>query len=1070
MNCKKIAVLAPIGEGGETGGAEKFYLALTNALCAEGVRAEQINVLCDESTFEKVQEAYQRFRELDLSGFDGVISTKAPAYVVKHPNHISYLQHTMRVFYDMFEAEYPNPTPQLIQQRRLIHETDKSALSYPNTKKLFVIGHEVKERLLKYIDVDSEVIHESLLEEKFKCGKYGDYLLMPGRLHRWKRVDLVIEAMRHVKAPIKLKIAGIGEDESRFRKLAKGDNRIEFLGKVAEEELVELYANALAIPFVPIREDFGLVTIEAFRSGKPVLTCIDSGEPAHFVRDGENGFVCSADPKSLAEKIEYFYSNPAKAKEMGLNGQASVRHLTWPNIARSLLSALEANAGSGVKTQPLIEAPTQRTNVAVIDMQPITPAIGGGRIRLLGLYHNLGESIDCHYVGTYDWPGESFRRLQLTSTLEEVVVPLSEAHHAAARSLSEEANEKNVIDVAFSQQCHLSPDYLNAARAAIRDADVVVFSHPWAFLPLADALTEKQVVVYDSHNVEGYLRAQLFDEKSPAEAKLLENVINDEYRLGCRADLILACSHEDALRFNRIYEFPFNKIRVAPNGFMAFAHTPPDPGTKRAAKTSLGLGDDSFVAIFIGSPYGPNLDAAEFIARDLSTAMPETTFVIAGGVGEKISCSNENVVITGGLDEAQKYEWFCAADIAINPMFSGSGTNIKMFDFMALALPTVTTGIGARGIDIAGQPAMLICEPDIESFVSAIAQMRDPELRQSIGQAARKCVEDSYSWERISSQTGGLLRHFHSLSNQPRPFFSVVIPSYERHDQLTMLLERLQRQVERDFEVIIVDQSQERWAGLDAAYGFPVWYYHSPVKGAIRARNTGAFFAQGEIIAFTDDDCLPDDTWLLNARRYFEDENVVGVEGAISSDHLDDPDWRPVTNIGFEGIGFMTANLLVRSAVFHGLGGFDGQFDLPHFREDTDLGWRMMQIGHVPYAADVSVFHPAQPRKNERETTSARARFFEKDPLLLAKHPEKYNELFHKEQHWKKTSGFWSNFERGAQKYEIDVTDYLQFKNQVDVVAHLNLLCDEMEKSVAEVFGSSYFHNQPSPTVQTTEI
>ena len=41
---------------------------------------------------------------------------------------------------------------------------------------------------------------------------------------------------------------------------------------------------------------------------------------------------------------------------------------------------------------------------------------------------------------------------------------------------------------------------------------------------------------------------------------------------------------------------------------------------------------------------------------------------------------------------------------------------------------------------------------------------------------------------------------------------------------------------------------------------------------------------------------------------------VVGLEGLICSDHEDDPDWRPVTNVGFEGIGFMTANLMVRSA------------------------------------------------------------------------------------------------------------------------------------------------------------
>ena len=111
----------------------------------------------------------------------------------------------------------------------------------------------------------------------------------------------------------------------------------------------------------------------------------------------------------------------------------------------------------------------------------------------------------------------------------------------------------------------------------------------------------------------------------------------------------------------------------------------------------------------------------------------------------------------------------------------------------------------------------------------------------------------------------------------------------------------------------------------------------------------------------------------------------------------------------------------------------------------------MMQIGQVSYAEDVSVFHPAQCRKIARESASARARYFEKDPLLLAKHPWKYNELFHKERHWKNTPGFWSNFERGAQQHHIDVTDYLHFKNEVTLLEKVSSMCDAMETTISKV-------------------
>lgn len=382
------------------------------------------------------------------------------------------------------------------------------------------------------------------------------------------------------------------------------------------------------------------------------------------------------------------------------------------------------------------------------------------------------------------------------------------------------------------------------------------------------------------------------------------------------------------------------------------------------------------------------------------------TFVIAGGVGVGMTAAHPNVIITGQLADAERDLWYVAASFAVNPMMAGSGTNIKMFDFMAMALPVVTTEVGARGIETGGAEMMLVVRPTAAAFADAIADLADVERRTTLGQRGRTSVEEGYSWERISDLLGRFVTMREALAAQTLPKISVVIPSYERPHQLEALMQALQAQVERDFEVVVVDQSAVRWDGADDDWGFPLFYYHSPVKGAVRARNNGAMLAQGEIIAFVDDDCLPDPEWLFNARKYFDDADVVGVEGLIRSDHEDDPDWRPVTNVGFEGIGFMTANLMVRSSAFQYLGGFDLQFDKPHFREDTDFGWRMQDLGKVPYARDVAVFHPAQPRSLERESLAARTKFFCKDALLWRKHPERYRNLFLAEGHFLNTKGF----------------------------------------------------------------
>ena len=1013
----KIAVLGAGNSSVSPGGAERFYQGLLAGLRDIGCRAELISIPADEPDFAAIEKNYDYCRRLDLSRFDIVISTKAPTFAVRHPRHVMYLVHTVRVFDDMFDETFAFKSGDLYSQRARLHALDQEALSMVKGK--FAIGHEVARRLYKWRGVRTEVIHPPLVFKEFRSEDPEDYFYIPGRLHPWKRVDLLIKAVLESEYPFRLIISGAGEAESELKKLAAGDSRIEFLGRVDDQRLVDLYAKALAVPFVPLREDYGYVTLEAFASGKPVLTSTDSGEPTRFVKHGETGIVCSPTPQNIRKGLEWLFDHRMEAARMGQAGSRLIAGMSWRDVARRLVDAATEKETISVR-------PT--TRVAVLDMQPIDPPVGGGRLRLLGLYHSMGKNLQCRYIGSYDWPGEKFRCHSLGETLEEIDVPLSHAHHTAAEGLKLKAKGKTVIDLSFSTLAHLSPQYLAEVRRAVLDAEVVVFSHPWVYPLVADHVAHSQIVVYDSHNVEGYLRAQLLNEENPPEASLLRQVVTDEYALGCRADLIMACSQEDLERFNRIYEFDMGKMRVVPNGVMAFASYPPTPDERIDAKKELQWKPESFVGIFIGSSYGPNQDAAEFIVNELATALPDVTFVIAGGVGGSLIVHNKpNVVITGAVSEAQKLKLLRAGDIAVNPMFSGSGTNIKIFDFMAAGLPVVTTATGARGINQGGRDAFRVVDEDVASFAEMIREMkRDPDLRLRMGKEARICVEENYSWERISQITGLLLSSRSDLAGQAKPLFSVIIPTYERHDQLSRLVDCLKAQIERDFEVIIIDQSSESWNGRNREHGFPFTYYHSPVKGAVRARNTGALLAQGEIIAFTDDDCMPEPFWLLNARRYFEDQKNIGLEGQITSDHFDDPEWRPVTNIGFEGLGFMTANLMVRSSIFQALGGFDLQFDRPHFREDTDFGWRMQALGRVPYAKDVKVFHPAQSRHHERESIDARARFFEKDALLFKKHPERYQELFFAERHFEHTEGFFEHLARGFTLHDLEIPEWMK--------------------------------------------
>ena len=325
------------------------------------------------------------------------------------------------------------------------------------------------------------------------------------------------------------------------------------------------------------------------------------------------------------------------------------------------------------------------------------------------------------------------------------------------------------------------------------------------------------------------------------------------------------------------------------------------------------------MALFIGSAYPPNMEAVGVILNQLAPANPEVTFVIVGGASDRAIVEGfashvpSNVKLLGAVSDAARNEAYAAADIAINPMFTGSGTNIKMLDFLAAGLPTISTPVGARGI-INRNDACFIVD-DINQFSDWIRRLRqDSRFRARLAAESRKLAEEMYDWRHISAQLGRLIiehsraKRTHSVS----PYFSVIIPSYERPASLIKLLDLLSRQVFSDFEVVVVDQSAMPLE-LDALRcNFALQYIHTNEKGPGKSRNLGIKHARGQMLAFTDDDCEPDVQWLANAYKYFQDDDVVGLEGLVQSDMTDRERYRIVTNQGFEGIGFMTANLFLR--------------------------------------------------------------------------------------------------------------------------------------------------------------
>ena len=336
---KRVAIIANEQVTGVKGGAEIFHEKLYESVKKYVPDTELIRVPCNELTYEDILRSYETCYSLDLSRFDGVISSKAPTFAVTHPNHVCYLMHTVRVFYDMFDEAHADKWQQA--QRELIFRLDRELLAPPRTKKVFSIGQEVTDRSLRYTGIHSTPLHPGITSEGFYCAEQGDYLYLPGRLHKWKRVDLAVKAMKYVTTPVKLKIAGTGDMLDELRALAGDNANIEFLGYVSDDEMRRLYASALGTVFCPMAEDYGYILHESFKSDKPVITCTDSGEPARFLRHGENGYLSEPEPKKIAHYMDMLYQDRENAARMGKNGHADIAGITWDAVAQTLIQALK---------------------------------------------------------------------------------------------------------------------------------------------------------------------------------------------------------------------------------------------------------------------------------------------------------------------------------------------------------------------------------------------------------------------------------------------------------------------------------------------------------------------------------------------------------------------------------------------------------------------------------------------------------------------------------------------------------------------------------------------------------
>lgn len=343
LNILILSVQTPFTRGG----AEILVEQLCKEIALSGHNVDIISLPFNALPKEDLIKQIAMWRALDLQNFGGkkidlAIATKFPSYMARHPKKVVWMIHQHRQLYELYGSRFGDFSTSSNDEalRRMLISADEIALKEAN--KIYTISPNVSERLKRFNNIDSDTLMPALpLGDRYYSESSSNYILSVGRLCSIKRIDLLIRALPLIEEKVTLKIVGVA-DEPAFDDYIRSEvrkhgieGRVEFLGRVEENDLLKLYANSLAVYYAPFDEDYGFVTLEALASSKAVVTAHDSGGVLQFIKDGINGYVVAPIEQEIARAFNRLYRENMRRT---LNIE-KIQTNSWEAIIDRLLSA-----------------------------------------------------------------------------------------------------------------------------------------------------------------------------------------------------------------------------------------------------------------------------------------------------------------------------------------------------------------------------------------------------------------------------------------------------------------------------------------------------------------------------------------------------------------------------------------------------------------------------------------------------------------------------------------------------------------------------------------------------------
>jgi glycosyltransferase involved in cell wall biosynthesis len=369
---------------------------------------------------------------------------------------------------------------------------------------------------------------------------------------------------------------------------------------------------------------------------------------------------------------------------------------------------------------------------------PVSEAIQGGEIRINRLFTSLSIYYDIKLLCLSN--DNKVTERNIIERFREIRIPKTEEHHAVEEKFNA-LHAISVNDIVSAMMCEKNELLLYHFYELVQKSDIVIFEHPY-MIPLLDYCKVDFPIIYESHNVESILKEKILCPR-PDHKKMVP-IVNTLESLACeKADRIVCVSENDYSEFSQKVE-P-SKLRIVRNG-VSTDHECININKAKIRDIKF-LFSGYPVAVFIGSAHPPNVQATHFIIDNIAPRLPFIYFII---IGSACHCLYDlkrtpNVLLWGIVDDEVKNTLFSIADIALNPTFSGGGSNLKIADYFAASLPVISTLLGMRGFNIMNNQHIIQAEP--EEFVIKICELlTNSAIREKLKTEGRSYAQQYLDW------------------------------------------------------------------------------------------------------------------------------------------------------------------------------------------------------------------------------------------------------------------------------------------------------------------------------------